>query len=48
MGGAIGVIVSMGKPSGPKYRYYMVFQDQALAADGAYPLDRFLEIARGL
>ena len=36
------------KLAGPKYRYYMVFQDQALAADGAYPLDRFLEIARGL
>lgn len=36
------------KLAGPKYRYYMVFQDQAMAADGAYALDRFLEIARGL
>ena len=36
------------KLAGPQYRYYMVFQDQALAADGAYPLNRFIEIARGL
>ena len=36
------------KLAGPQYRYYMVFQDQAMAADGAYPLDRFIEIARGL
>ena len=32
--------------AGPKYRYYMVFQDKDLHIEGAYPMDEFVEMLK--
>ena len=34
--------------SGTQYRYFMVFKDKNLKLDGAYTMDEFVEMIKGL
>ena len=36
--------IKVGKKSGPRYRYFLVFQDKDISMTGAYPMSEFLKI----